>query len=80
MRKRLRNEEDGADEDGELTEGGRKGVKKPTKKEKELKISDMDEWMESDDDDDSESENEKGKKVSDGEEEAKKKNTKSKLI
>ncbi|XP_043271762.1 general transcription factor IIF subunit 1 isoform X2 [Venturia canescens] len=62
-RKRLRNDEDGGDDDGELAEAGRKAGKKPTKKEKELKISEMDEWMESDDDDDdSDSDADKEKK------------------
>lgn len=62
LRKRLRNDEDGADE--EELEGG-KG-KRPGKKEKDLKISEMDEWIDSDDDD-SESDDE-NKKRSDEEE------------
>ena len=73
LRKRLRNEEDGA-EDGDVLES-EKG-KKPSKKEKDLKISEMDEWMESDDDDDSESEEKEEKKKSDDEDDAQKKKKK----
>lgn len=69
LRKRLRNDEDGGDEE-ELVEGG-KG-KRPGKKEKELKISEMDEWMDSDDDD-SDSEEEETKKDSEDENSEKKK-------
>ncbi|KOX77418.1 General transcription factor IIF subunit 1, partial [Melipona quadrifasciata] len=69
LRKRLRNDEDGAD-DEEMIEGG-KG-KKPNKKEKDLKISEMDEWMDSDDDD-SVSDDEGSKKNSDEEDDNKKK-------
>ncbi|XP_076670825.1 transcription factor IIFalpha [Andrena cerasifolii] len=69
LRKRLRNDEEGAD-DEEIMDGG-KG-KKPGKKEKELKISEMDEWMDSDDDD-SLSEGDDNKKNSDEEEDTKKK-------
>nr|XP_012145284.1 PREDICTED: general transcription factor IIF subunit 1 isoform X2 [Megachile rotundata] len=69
LRKRLRNDEEGAD-DEEMMDGG-KG-KKPTKKEKELKISEMDEWMDSDDDD-SNSNDDENKKNSEEEDDAKKK-------
>lgn len=69
LRKRLRNDEDGADEE-ELVEGG-KG-KRPGKKEKELKISEMDEWMDSDDDE-SDSEEEETKKEDEDEDSEKKK-------
>ncbi|XP_076246710.1 transcription factor IIFalpha isoform X2 [Calliopsis andreniformis] len=69
LRKRLRNDEEGAD-DEEMMEGG-KG-KKPSKKEKDLKISEMDEWMDSDDDD-SLSDTDDNKKNSEEEEDAKKK-------
>lgn len=69
LRKRLRNDEDGGDEE-ELVEGG-KG-KRPGKKEKELKISEMDEWMDSDDDE-SDSEEEETKKDSEDEGSEKKK-------
>lgn len=69
LRKRLRNDEEGAD-DEEMIEGG-KG-KKPGKKEKELKISEMDEWMDSDDDD-SNSNDDENKKNSEEEEDLKKK-------
>lgn len=69
LRKRLRNDEDGGDEE-ELVEGG-KG-KRPGKKEKELKISEMDEWMDSDDDE-SDSEEEEMKKDSEDEDSEKKK-------
>lgn len=58
LRKRLRNDEEGAD-DEEIIEGG-KG-KKPSKKEKDLKISEMDEWMDSDDDDSLSDDNESKK-------------------
>lgn len=75
LRKRLRNDEEGAD-DEEILEGG-KG-KKPSKKEKDLKISEMDEWMDSDDDD-SASDDEETKKNSDDEEDNKKKKGKGKL-
>ncbi|XP_076750324.1 transcription factor IIFalpha [Xylocopa sonorina] len=70
LRKRLRNDEEGAD-DEEIIEGG-KG-KKPGKKEKDLKISEMDEWMDSDDDDDSLSEDDESKRNSGEEDDAKKK-------
>ncbi|XP_017879722.1 general transcription factor IIF subunit 1 [Ceratina calcarata] len=69
LRKRLRNDEEGAD-DEELIDGG-KG-KKPTKKEKDLKISEMDEWMDTDDDD-SGSDEEEAKKSSEEEDSKKKK-------
>ncbi|OAD55838.1 General transcription factor IIF subunit 1, partial [Eufriesea mexicana] len=69
LRKRLRNDEEGAD-DEEIIETG-KG-KKPNKKEKDLKISEMDEWMDSDDDD-SLSDDEESKRNSDEEDDAKKK-------
>lgn len=69
LRKRLRNDEDGGDEE-ELAEGG-KG-KKLGKKEKELKISEMDEWMDSDDDE-SDSDEEETKKGSEDEDDGKKK-------
>jgi len=75
LRKRLRNDEDGGDEE-ELVEGG-KG-KKPGKKEKELKISEMDEWMDSDDDE-SDSEEDEKKKGSEDEDEKKKKKDKAQL-
>ncbi|XP_011862981.1 PREDICTED: general transcription factor IIF subunit 1 isoform X1 [Vollenhovia emeryi] len=67
LRKRLRNDEDGGDEE-ELVEVG-KG-KKPGKKEKELKISEMDEWMDSDDDE-SGSDEDETKKGSEEEEDGK---------
>lgn len=63
LRKRLRNDEDGAD-DEELIEGGKS--KRPGKKEKELKISEMDDWMDSDDDE-SDTDEEENKKGSDDE-------------
>lgn len=69
LRKRLRNDEDGGDEE-ELVEGGKS--KRPGKKEKELKISEMDEWMDSEDDE-SDSDEEETKKGSENEEEGKKK-------
>lgn len=69
LRKRLRNDEDGAD-DEELVEGGKS--KRPGKKEKELKISEMDEWMNSEDDESGSDEDEK-KKGSEDEDDAKKK-------
>lgn len=69
LRKRLRNDEDGGDEE-ELVEGGKS--KRPGKKEKELKISEMDEWMDSEDDE-SDSDEEETKKRSEDEEEGKKK-------
>lgn len=69
LRKRLRNDEDGGD-DEELVDSG-KG-RRPSKKEKELKISEMDEWMDSDDDD-SGSDEDENKKGSDDEDDAKKK-------
>lgn len=68
LRKRLRNDEDGAD-DEELVEGGKN--KRPGKKEKELKISEMDEWMNSDDDESGSDEDEK--KASEDEDDSKKK-------
>ncbi|XP_020298180.1 general transcription factor IIF subunit 1 [Pseudomyrmex gracilis] len=70
LRKRLRNDEDGGDEE-ELVEGN-KG-KRLGKKDKDLKISDMDEWMESDDDELC-SDEEETKKDSEDENDAKKKN------
>lgn len=75
LRKRLRNDEEGGDEE-ELVEGG-KG-KKTGKKEKELKISEMDEWMDSDDDD-SNSEEEENKKGTDEEDDKKKKKGKAEV-
>lgn len=69
LRKRLRNDEDGGDEE-ELVESG-KG-KRPSKKEKELKISEMDEWMDSDDDE-SGSDEDENKKGSENEDDAKNK-------
>lgn len=69
LRKRLRNDEDGGDEE-ELVESG-KG-KRPGKKEKELKISEMDEWMDSDDDE-SDSDEDDNKKGSENEDDGKKK-------
>lgn len=68
-RRRLRNDEDGADEE-DLADGG-KG-RKTKKKEKDLKISEMDEWMETDDES-SESGEDGEKKKSDDEEQKKKK-------
>lgn len=70
LRKRLRNDEEGAEDESELGESG-KG-KKPGKKEKELKISEMDEWMDSDDDD-SNSDEDNEKKASDEDKDSKKK-------
>ncbi|XP_019698941.1 general transcription factor IIF subunit 1 [Harpegnathos saltator] len=69
LRKRLRNDEDGGD-DEELVESGKS--KRPSKKEKELKISEMDDWMDSDDDE-SGSDEEETKKGSDDEDDPKKK-------
>lgn len=51
LRKRLKGEDD-----NELDEGEEKGKKSSTKKAKELKISEMDEWMDSSDDESSENE------------------------
>lgn len=51
LRKRLRNDEDGA-EDAELVDG-EKGKRPSKKKEKDLKISEMDKWIDSNHDDDS---------------------------
>jgi len=78
LRKRLRNDDDGGDEE-ELVEG--KG-KRPGKKEKELKISEMDEWMDSDEDDESGSdEDEKGsEKEDDGKKKKKDKGNKRQYI
>lgn len=70
LRKRLRNDEDGGDDD-ELVDSG-KG-KRPSKKEKELKISEMDDWMDSDDDE-LDSDEEENKKGSNDEDDSKKKN------
>ena len=69
-RKKARNEEDGAEDEAELGENG-KG-KRLNKKEKDFKISEMDEWMDSDDESDSDDANEK-KKSSDDEKTKKKK-------
>lgn len=69
LRKRLRNDEDGGD-DEELVESGKS--KRPSKKEKELKISEMDDWMDSDDDETG-SDEEENKKGSDDEDDPKKK-------
>lgn len=74
-RKRMRNDEEGGDDDPELAEGG-KG-KKVGKKDKELKISELDEWMNSDDDDSS-SDEDKEKRNSEEEEDDKKKKKKAK--
>lgn len=76
LRKRLRNDEDGGDEE-ELVEGG-KG-KRPGKKEKELKISEMDEWMDSDDDESDSDEEDNNKKGSEDEDDKKKKKDKVQL-
>jgi transcription initiation factor TFIIF subunit alpha len=76
LRKRLRNDED-TGEDGDLLDG-EKG-KKPNKKEKDLKISEMDEWMDSDDDDDSDSDVKEEKTKSDDEADIKKKKKKGEL-
>ncbi|XP_012281226.1 general transcription factor IIF subunit 1 isoform X2 [Orussus abietinus] len=73
LRKRLRNDDDGAEDDPELAEGGI--GKRIGKKEKDFKISEMDEWMDSDDDD-SDSDNNEEKKPSDEEKEAKQKKSK----
>ncbi|EZA54952.1 General transcription factor IIF subunit [Ooceraea biroi] len=75
LRKRLRNDEDGAD-DEDLVEGGKS--KRPGKKEKELKISEMDEWMDSDDDE-SDSDEEEKKGGSEDEDDKKEKKKKSKV-
>lgn len=48
LRKRLKGEDD-----TELDEGEEKSKKYSSKKDKELKISEMDEWMDSSDDDSS---------------------------
>ncbi|XP_053983198.1 general transcription factor IIF subunit 1 [Hylaeus anthracinus] len=69
LRKRLRNDEEGGD-DEEIVEGGKS--KRPTKKEKDLKISEMDDWMDSDDDN-SGSDADENKKNSDEEDNSKKK-------
>ncbi|XP_016845194.2 general transcription factor IIF subunit 1-like [Nasonia vitripennis] len=73
MRKRLRNDEEN-DEDSEMlkTEKG----KKTGKDSKVLKISEMDDWMDSDDDDDSDSDEKENKKKSDEEDEDDKKKKK----
>ncbi|XP_014470356.1 PREDICTED: general transcription factor IIF subunit 1 [Dinoponera quadriceps] len=76
LRKRLRNDEDGGDDD-ELVESGKS--KRPSKKEKELKISEMDDWMDSDDDE-SGSNEEENKKGSDDEDDAKKKKGKGQTV
>ncbi|XP_057330621.1 general transcription factor IIF subunit 1 [Microplitis mediator] len=76
-RKRWKKDEEANDEEPEANETG-KG-KKTAKKEKELKISEMDEWMSSDDDDDDESGSDKDKKKkkdSDEEDDKKKKKKK----
>lgn len=70
LRKRLRNDEDGGDEE-ELVESSKN--KRLGKKDKDLKISDMDEWMDSDDDELG-SDEEEIKKGSDDENDPKKKN------
>lgn len=67
VRKRLKNDEEGGDEE-ELVEAG----KRPNKKDKDLKISEMDEWINSDEDE-SESEEDEAKKGSDEEDDPKKK-------
>lgn len=66
MKKRLRNDEEDHD-DGEALEG----KKKQNKKVKELKISEMDEWIDSDEEDSDEEEEDK--KKSDDEDDKKKK-------
>lgn len=71
LRKRLK-----GDEDNELDEGEEKMKKSNSKKDKELKISEMDEWMDSSDD---ESSNE-DEKNEDEEGADKKKNKKSKKL
>ncbi|XP_015187446.1 PREDICTED: general transcription factor IIF subunit 1 [Polistes dominula] len=68
LRKRMKNDEEGGDEE-ELIDGG-KG-KKSAKKDKDLKISEMDEWIDSDDDDSMS--DEQSKKDSDEEDNNKKK-------
>ncbi|XP_066592188.1 general transcription factor IIF subunit 1 [Prorops nasuta] len=74
LRKRLRNDEDGAEEE-ELVDGGK--IKKTGKKEKELKISEMDEWMDSEEDEShSEEEGEKKKEEDETENKAIKKKKK----
>lgn len=70
LRKRLRNDENGGEEEADLIDGPQK--KRPSKKDKELKISEMDEWMDSEDDDSSSEETEE-KKASDEEDKRKKK-------
>ncbi|XP_058796551.1 general transcription factor IIF subunit 1 [Phymastichus coffea] len=69
MRKRLRNDEE-VGEEGEILEG----KKKITKKDKELKISEMDEWIESDEEESEE--DEESKKKSEDEDDDKKKKKK----
>lgn len=69
-RKRLRNDEEGGD-DEELQDGA-KG-KKSNKKEKDLKISEMDEWMNSSDDDSESDDGDEEKKKPDEEEKKNKK-------
>lgn len=73
LRKRLRNDEDGA-EDADLIDG-EKGKRPSKKKEKDLKISEMDEWIDSDDDD-SGSDDKEDRKKSDDEDDDKKKKKK----
>lgn len=65
LRKRLKGDEDVEADDGE------EGKKSSGKKTKDLKISDMDEWMNSSEDDSSENEDEK--EEDDDKEEKKKK-------
>ncbi|KAL1456628.1 hypothetical protein WDU94_001343 [Cyamophila willieti] len=73
LQKRLKNTEEGElEEEGEL----KKGTKKKGKKEKDLKISELDEWMDSDASESSDEEG--GKKEDDDDEDEKKKKKKKK--
>lgn len=60
LRKRLKGEEE-----AEIEEGEEKGKKSTSKKEKDLKISDMDEWMDSSDEESSENEEKEAEEESD---------------
>ncbi|XP_055850178.1 general transcription factor IIF subunit 1 [Episyrphus balteatus] len=71
LRKRLKGDEEDPEQDPEEVK-----VKGGSKKAKELKISDMDEWIDSEDESDSEEEGEKEKKEEDSDDDAKKKKNK----
>ncbi|CAG9861056.1 unnamed protein product [Phyllotreta striolata] len=67
LRKRLKGEED-----AELDEGEEKSKKSTSKKDKELKISEMDDWMDSSDDDSSDAEEKEEEENNDKKKKAKK--------